>query len=115
MTIPEAFSRSISFYHESPAPIKNGTQYKPIAHVRGLLRPHKNFAAGCARGLHSTTKLAGPEGENRASNGGGEARRPGCGGRDTQGWSRDKPLDLKTATKEQLLSLPGMTAAEADR
>jgi hypothetical protein len=44
-----------------------------------------NFAAGCARGLHSTTKLAGPEGENRASNGGGEARCPGGGGRDTRG------------------------------
>jgi competence protein ComEA len=32
-----------------------------------------------------------------------------------EGWSRDKPLDLNTATKEQLLTLPGMTAAEADR
>ncbi|MFZ0780216.1 MAG: hypothetical protein WAM86_03700, partial [Candidatus Sulfotelmatobacter sp.] len=32
-----------------------------------------------------------------------------------EGWSRDKPLDLNTATKEQLLSLPGMTAAEANR
>lgn len=32
-----------------------------------------------------------------------------------EGWSRDKPLDLNTATKEELLSLPGMTAAEADR
>jgi len=32
-----------------------------------------------------------------------------------EGWSRDKPLDLNTATKEQLLSLPGMTEAEADR
>ena len=32
-----------------------------------------------------------------------------------EGWSRDKPLDLNTATKEQLLSLPGMTAEEADR
>jgi competence protein ComEA len=32
-----------------------------------------------------------------------------------EGWNRDKPLDLNTATKEQLLSLPGMTAAEADR
>jgi DNA uptake protein ComE-like DNA-binding protein len=32
-----------------------------------------------------------------------------------EGWSRDKPLDLNAATKEQLLSLPGVTAAEADR
>ncbi len=32
-----------------------------------------------------------------------------------EGWSRDNPLDLNTATKEQLQSLPGMTATEADR
>ena len=32
-----------------------------------------------------------------------------------EGWSRDKPLDLNIATKEQLLSLPGVTEAEADR
>ena len=32
-----------------------------------------------------------------------------------EGWSRDKPLDLNTATKERLLSLPGVTAAEAGR
>jgi len=32
-----------------------------------------------------------------------------------EGWSRDKPLDLNSATKDQLLGLPGMTAAEADR
>lgn len=32
-----------------------------------------------------------------------------------EGWSRDQPLDLNTATRAQLLSLPGMTAAEADR
>ena len=32
-----------------------------------------------------------------------------------EGWSRDRPLDLNTATKQDLLSLPGITAAEADR
>jgi DNA uptake protein ComE-like DNA-binding protein len=32
-----------------------------------------------------------------------------------EGWSRDKPLDLNTATKEQLLSLPDVTSAQADR
>ncbi|MFZ0297972.1 MAG: helix-hairpin-helix domain-containing protein [Candidatus Sulfotelmatobacter sp.] len=32
-----------------------------------------------------------------------------------EGWTRDKPLDLNTATKDQLLSLPGITAAEANR
>ncbi len=32
-----------------------------------------------------------------------------------EGWSRDKPLNLNTATKEQLLSLPGVTATEASR
>jgi DNA uptake protein ComE-like DNA-binding protein len=32
-----------------------------------------------------------------------------------EGWSRDKPLDLNSATRDQLLSLPGMTDPEADR
>src|SRR5947209_16204090 len=32
-----------------------------------------------------------------------------------EGWSRDKPLNLNTATKDELLSLPGITDAEADR
>jgi DNA uptake protein ComE-like DNA-binding protein len=30
-------------------------------------------------------------------------------------WNRDKRLDLNTATKEQLMVLPGMTTAEADK
>jgi DNA uptake protein ComE-like DNA-binding protein len=32
-----------------------------------------------------------------------------------EGWNRDKPLDLNSASKQQLLTLPGLTAAEADR
>ena len=34
-----------------------------------------------------------------------------------EGWNRNsnKPLDLNSASKGDLLSLPGMTAAEADR
>ena len=32
-----------------------------------------------------------------------------------EGWSRDKPLDLNSATKDQLVTLPGVTEAEADR
>jgi competence protein ComEA len=32
-----------------------------------------------------------------------------------EGWNRDRPLDINAATKDQLMSLPGMTAAAADR
>lgn len=32
-----------------------------------------------------------------------------------EGWSRDKPLDINHASKDQLMSLPGMSPAEADR
>jgi competence protein ComEA len=32
-----------------------------------------------------------------------------------EGLNRDKPLDLNEATKEQLLTLPGITSVRADR
>jgi DNA uptake protein ComE-like DNA-binding protein len=32
-----------------------------------------------------------------------------------EGWNRNTPLDLNTATSEQLVSLPGVTSGEADR
>ena len=32
-----------------------------------------------------------------------------------EGWNRDKPADLNSATKEQLLSLPGMNSTQANR
>lgn len=32
-----------------------------------------------------------------------------------EGWSRDKPLNLNTATKEQLIELPSVTATDADK
>jgi len=31
-----------------------------------------------------------------------------------EGWSRDKPLDVNTGTKDQLMALPGISAAEAN-
>src|SRR5579863_1426124 len=32
-----------------------------------------------------------------------------------EGWSRDRPLDLNEASKEQLLNLPGISSDEAAR
>lgn len=32
-----------------------------------------------------------------------------------EGWSSDQSVNLNTATKKQLLTLPGVTSAEADR
>jgi DNA uptake protein ComE-like DNA-binding protein len=32
-----------------------------------------------------------------------------------EGWNRDQPLDLNKATKDQLVSLPGMSAEGAER
>jgi DNA uptake protein ComE-like DNA-binding protein len=32
-----------------------------------------------------------------------------------EGWNHDRPLDVNTATKDQLISLPGVTSPEADR
>ena len=32
-----------------------------------------------------------------------------------EGWNRDQPLDVNKATKDQLLSLPGINAERADR
>jgi DNA uptake protein ComE-like DNA-binding protein len=32
-----------------------------------------------------------------------------------EGWSRDKPLDMNAASKEDLMTLPGVSAARADR
>lgn len=32
-----------------------------------------------------------------------------------EGWSRDKPLDVNTATREQLVTLPGVDGKLADR
>jgi len=32
-----------------------------------------------------------------------------------EGWSRDKPLDLNSAAKEDLTALPGISVADANR
>jgi DNA uptake protein ComE-like DNA-binding protein len=32
-----------------------------------------------------------------------------------EGWNRDKPLNLNTASKDQLADLPGVTTVEAER
>jgi DNA uptake protein ComE-like DNA-binding protein len=32
-----------------------------------------------------------------------------------EGWNRDQPLDVNTASKDQLVSLPGMSSQGADR
>jgi DNA uptake protein ComE-like DNA-binding protein len=32
-----------------------------------------------------------------------------------EGWNRNKPLDLNAATRDELMSLPGMSPGEADR
>jgi len=32
-----------------------------------------------------------------------------------EGWSRDRPLNLNTATKDEFLRLPGVSEAEADK
>ena len=32
-----------------------------------------------------------------------------------EGWSRDKPLDLNSASKEDLTALPGINATDADK
>ena len=32
-----------------------------------------------------------------------------------EGWNRNKPLDLNSASRDQLMSLPGMTPGQADR
>jgi competence protein ComEA len=32
-----------------------------------------------------------------------------------EGWNRDQPLDVNTASKDQLVSLPGMSSEGADR
>jgi DNA uptake protein ComE-like DNA-binding protein len=31
-----------------------------------------------------------------------------------EGWSRDRPLNINTATKDQLMSLPGITSSRAE-
>jgi competence protein ComEA len=42
----------------------------------------------------------------------GDAKAVAAGVR--EGWSRDKPLNVNSATKEQLITLPGVSGAEAN-
>ena len=75
----------------------------------------RSVAASCARELPSTTKHAGILKERNAQAAAEvkhDAEAVAAGIR--EGWIRDKPLDLSTATKEQLLSLPAATPAEAE-
>ncbi len=68
--------------------------------------------AGCARQPESSDEL-----REKTAHATAEAKRDAKAVAQgiREGWSRDKPLDLNTATKDQIETLPGMTTAEADR
>jgi len=70
---------------------------------------------GYARGFYSATKLAGSKEQTAQATVDVKRDAKAVAAGISEGWSRDKPLDLNAATKEQLLNLPGVTAAEADR
>jgi len=64
--------------------------------------------AGCTQQQNSQD----PEGANRARNSGDEAAMgQALAAGISESWSRDEPLDLNSATREQLVSLPGVTGA----